>query len=273
MSSAHHPQTDGQTEVMNRVVEMVLRCTLHASQDTSHWERILSTVEFAINNSPAQSTGYTPFYLNYGFHPCTPADLIRDSDSTLIEGVNTFVERMRQNFSQAVKFLHRAQDRMRTQADQRRREQRFSRGDQVLLSTEHLSLKNAPIRKLKRRFIGPFFIVRQVGPVAYELDLPSTWRIHNVFHVSLLRPFRTSQWTTPTDGQPEEVEPEDDQPYEVERLLRWRWRGPSSRRHKEFLVLWTGWSIDDASWIPSSNFTYPEELQKMIQRDNPVQDQ
>ena len=57
MSSAHHPQTDGQTEVMNRVVEMVLRCTLHASQDTSHWERMLSTVEFAMNNSPAQSNG------------------------------------------------------------------------------------------------------------------------------------------------------------------------------------------------------------------------
>ena len=162
---------------------------------------------------------------------------------------------------------------MRTQADQRRREQRFSRGDQVLLSTEHLSLKNAPIRKLKRRFVGPFFVVRSVGSVAYELDLPSTWRIHNVFHVSLLRPFRTSQWATTTDGQPEDIEPEDDQPYDVERLLRWRWRGPSSRRHKEFLVLWTGWPLDDASWIPSSNFTYPEELKKMIQRDNPVEDQ
>ena len=61
---------------------------------------------------------------------------------------------------------------MKGQADQRRREQRFSSGDQVLLSTEHLNMKNAPIRKLKKRFVGPFFVVRQVGPVAYELDLP-----------------------------------------------------------------------------------------------------
>ena len=128
--------------------------------------------------------------MNYGFHPCTPTDLIRDSDSTLIEGVNQFVERMKKNFSMAVNFLHRAQDRMKTQADQKRREQRFSSGDQVLLSTEHLNLKNAPIHKLKKRFVGPFFIVRPVGQVAYELDLPKTWKIHNVFHARLLDSFR-----------------------------------------------------------------------------------
>ena len=273
MSSAYHPQTDGQTEAMNRVVEMVLRCTLHAGQEGSNWEKLLSTVEFVINNSPTQATGYTPFYLNYGFHPCTPADLIRDSDSTMIEGVNQFVDRMKRNFSTATKFLHRAQDRMKGQADQKRREQRFSSGDQVLLSTEHLNMKNAPIRKLKKRFVGPFFVVRQVGPVAYELDLPEQWKIHNIFHVSLLRPFRTSSWTSPTTaGQVEELEPEEDEPYEVEKLLRWRWTGPSSRRQKEFLVLWKDYSIDDASWTPTENFTYPEELKKMIDRDQPVED-
>ena len=189
MSSAYHPQTDGQTEAMNRVVEMVLRCTLHASQEGSSWERMLSTVEFVINNSPTAATGYMPFYLNYGFHPCTPVDLIRDHDSTMLEGVNQFVDRMRRNFSTVTKFLNRARDRMKTQADQKRREQRFSSGDQVLLSTEHLHMKQAPIRKLKKRFVGPFFMVRPVGPVAYELELPEQWKIHNVFHVSLLASF------------------------------------------------------------------------------------
>ncbi len=91
MSSAYHPQTDGQSEAMNRVVEMILRCTLTASRDQDSWESLLPTVEFVINNSPAQSTGYTPFYLNYGYHPCTPVHLIRDYDSTLIEGVNKFL--------------------------------------------------------------------------------------------------------------------------------------------------------------------------------------
>ena len=272
MSSAHHPQTDGQTEAANRVVEQVLRCTIHGSQEVTHWERYLPMVEFVINSSPTPSTGYTPFYLNYGFEPTTPLDLIKDVDQTNIEGVNVFVSRMKKIFKMAMQSVHQAQHRQKRQADQRRREQRFHSGEQVLLSTEHLQLKNAPVRKLKRRFVGPFSVVRQVGPVAYELKLPQGWRIHNVFHTSLLRPFRSSRWSTPQETEDAEIEPEDDEPYDVEKLLRWRWAGPSGKRHKEFLVLWTGWSIDDASWIPAGNFTYARELQKMIKRDKPEED-
>jgi len=80
MSSAHHPQTDGQTEAANRVVEQVLRCTLHASQDVTHWERYLPMVEFIMNSSASPSTGHTPFYLNYGFEPVMPMSLLRDVD-------------------------------------------------------------------------------------------------------------------------------------------------------------------------------------------------
>ena len=151
----------------------------------------------------------------------TPLDLIKDADQTLLEGVNVFVGRMKKIFRTAMHTVKQAQQRQRTQADQRRREQRFYSGDQVLLSTEHLQLKNAPVRKLKRRFVGPFSVVRPVGPVAYELKLPQGWKIHNVFHTSLLRPFRTSKWSTPQEEEDAEIEPVDDEPYDVEKLLRW----------------------------------------------------
>ena len=97
-----------------------------------------------------------------------------------------FVSRMQKTFQRAMQYVHLAQQRQKVQANQRRREQVFHQGDQVLLSTEHLSLKNAPIRKLRKRFIGPFFVLRRIGKVAYELDLPEAWRIHRVFHTSLL---------------------------------------------------------------------------------------
>ena len=134
-------------------------------------------------------------------------------------------------------------------------------------------MKNAPVRKLRKRFVGPFFVTKRIGPVAYELELPQTWKIHPIFHTSLLRPFQTSTWSTTQESAVDELELEDDRSYDVEKLLRWRWSGPSGRRRKkELLVLWAGYSIDDASWIPANNFDYPDELQKMIDRDNPVED-
>ena len=95
--------------------------------------------------------------------------------------------------------------------------------------------------------MGPFAVVRPVGPVVYELELPKGWKIHNVFHTSLLRLFKTSRWSSPQEVEDAEIEVEADEPYDVEKLLRWRWAGPSGGRHKEFLVLWTRWSLDDAS--------------------------
>ena len=71
----------------------------------------------------------------------------------------------------------------------------------------------------------------------------------------------------------DEMELEDDRSYKVEKLLQWRWSEPSGRqRKKEFLVLWAGYSIDNASWTLANNFDYPKELQKMIDRNNLVDD-
>ena len=89
-------------------------------------------------------------------------------------------------------MLQRAQERQKVQADRRRREQVFHMGEQVLLSTEPLQLKNVPVLKLRKKLVGLFFVTRRIGPVAYEFELPQTWRIHPVFHTSLLRPFQTS---------------------------------------------------------------------------------
>ena len=122
MSSTYHPQIDGQFEAMNWVVEMILRCIMHESKEMDHWETMLVIAEFVVNNSPVQSIGYTSFFLNYGYHPCTLVDVLRDSEESTIENVNQFTLRMQRAFSRAQFFLHKAQERQKVQADRRRRE-------------------------------------------------------------------------------------------------------------------------------------------------------
>ncbi len=67
LSSAFHPQTDGQTKRVNHVLEQYLRCTIAYQQDD--WAELLPLAEFSYNNSVHASTGFTPFFVNYGIHP------------------------------------------------------------------------------------------------------------------------------------------------------------------------------------------------------------
>lgn len=73
-STANQPQTDGQTERMNRLIADILRCFVNHKQD--NWAALLPICEYAINNSQQASTGNSPFFLNYGFNPKVPADFI-----------------------------------------------------------------------------------------------------------------------------------------------------------------------------------------------------
>ena len=110
------------------MVEQVLRCIIHDSQEATHWEQILPIAEFVINSSASPSMGYTPFYLNYGYEPTTLLTLIWDADMTHIEGVNVFVTRMKKTFRMAMNRVQDSQQRQKRQADQRQREQTFHSG-------------------------------------------------------------------------------------------------------------------------------------------------
>jgi hypothetical protein len=209
MSTSHHPQTDGQTERANRTVEDMLRANVSPLQ--SDWDEHLVAAEFAYNNSLQASTGYTPFYLNYGRHPHTPMSLAiqysapRATDTN--PAANDFVGRFHDHLSRAKDALHRAQERQRKYADQRRRHAEFSVGDQVLLSTQYLTLRvgEGSTPKLNPRYNGPFSITKVLSPVAYQLKLPTSMKCHNVFHISLLKPTNTE--TTLIDKDPQSPPP------------------------------------------------------------------
>ena len=100
-SSAYHPQTQGVVERMNAVVSQTLRCLIHDTRNVKRWEILLPTVEMEINSSPNQSTGFGPFFLNYGYEPVMPIQLLRGDESSKIESVASFIQRVTSDWNLA----------------------------------------------------------------------------------------------------------------------------------------------------------------------------
>ena len=273
-SSAYHPQTQGMVERMNSVVSQTLRCLIHSLENERDWQRILPTVENSINSLPNRSTGYSPFYLNYGFYPVAPVQLLDGHAVSKVESVTNFVDRIQQVWQKAKQNIQKAQTQQQRYYDTRHKPESFEEGSYVLLSTQNIRMKGTP-SKLKRRFAGPFKILQRIGNQAYKLDLPDSWHIHNVFHVSLLKRWIEQSYRTVDATAQPELDLDLDQPteYEVEKIIRKRRVMKRNGRfsHWEYLTMWTGFPIDYATWEPTSSFTDAAVLEDNLREDQPTE--
>ena len=219
--TAYHPQSQGQVERMNAIVSQTLRCLMSDVPDLTRWREFLPTVEMVINSLPNRSTGYSPFYLVYGYHPVLPVELLKGDESTNVESVGNFVERTQAVWRHAQEQMKKAVTTQKAYYDRKHRDVQFRVGDSVLLSTQNLRLKGIP-HKLQRKFCGPYKVLERIGAQAYRLQLPTTWRIHPVFHVSLLKHWRPSL-VQQVPGEVELADPDQPEYFDVEKILRWRW--------------------------------------------------
>lgn len=188
LSSAYHPQTDGQTERVNQCLETFLHCFVHACP--ARWLKWLSLAEFWYNSSFHSALGRSPFEALYGHSPNYFG--IPSPASTAVPALDDWLREREQMNSLISQHLLRAQHRMKTQADKNRSERVFSVGDQVFLKLQpyvQSSLAPRSNQKLAFKFFGPYEIVSRIGACAYELKLPDGCSIHPVFHVSQLKPF------------------------------------------------------------------------------------
>src|SRR6201999_1143597 len=139
---------------------------------------------------------------------------------------------------------------------------RFQKGDKVWLEARNLKLPYGTPKLLPRRY-GPFKISEIVSPVAYRLALPPRWNIHPVFHASLLTPAHETKMNGPLYSQPPPDIIDGEPEYEVERILDERFTG-RDKRH-EYLVLWKGYPLSDASWEPATGVHAPDLIKEFKQ--------
>jgi len=203
MSTAFHPQTDGQMEQLNQTIETYLQAFVGKEQDD--WVRLLPMAEFTYNNSTTTGNGMSPFYANYGFHP---AAMNPTSTEPLNPASQVYAHWMHAVHDEFRKGLEEAQRRMRRYTDPARKEPpAYQVGDMVMLNGRNIKTRH-PAKKLDHKNHGPFQIEKTASPLTVRLGLPRKWKIHNVFHVSLLEPYRTSEHRAPPD--PSKVLPEAD---------------------------------------------------------------
>jgi hypothetical protein len=246
LSTTFHPQTDGQSEVVNKVISMYLRCV--TSDRPRAWVDWLAWAEYCYNTSYHSALHTTPFEVVYGRPP--PAMLPFEPGTARTEAAGDLLCTRDDILAEARQRLLQAQQLAKKYYDAHHREAEFAEGDWVWLCLLHRttqSLDPPAKRKLGPRYARPFCVLERVGTLAYRLELPPGARIHDVFHVGLLKAYRGDPPAAPpalpptADGRllpgPEKVV-----------------KAQQRRGVWHVLVQWTGLSMEDATWEQLDEF-------------------
>lgn len=243
-STAFHPQTDGQTERLNQVLEDYLRCFVDGEQ--SNWARLLKMAQFACNNAVNASTNETPFRMLLGYNPDfqvrAPEEALKKEAPSAEERV-IHLQNIREEASRKLRI---AQETQQKSYNKNHKPKDFEVGTLVSLSTKNIRFK-AKEKKLSPRRIGPFRILAKIGAQAYRIALPEKYsRLHNVFSVSLLEPWNSRN---KDDSRMPMPELEDEEEWEVEEIRDER----TFDGTLHYYVKWTGWPSEYNQWEPADH--------------------
>jgi hypothetical protein len=248
LSTAFHPESDGQTDRINAILEQYLRAYCNYQQN--NWKQLLPMAEFCYNNSQSETTKVSPFFANFGYHPRFTPPLSKVNEglpevSEYVGTLNKLHETLRAEINYA-QTLHAEQANRNRHPDPV-----LWAGDRVWLKRKNVKTTR-PSSKLDYKLLGPYTIIKRVGSPAYKLDLPPNVKIHPVFHISLLEPAQPTTKAIPRHIQPSPLPIilDDEERWEVEEVV-------DSRRHRgkvQYRVKWTGFYDPDTTWYPAENF-------------------
>uniref|UniRef100_A0A1U7WNB5 Uncharacterized protein LOC104228082 n=1 Tax=Nicotiana sylvestris TaxID=4096 RepID=A0A1U7WNB5_NICSY len=187
-STSCHPQTDGQTEVVNRTLGNMLRAVLKGK--LTSWEDHLPMIEFAYNRTIHSSTGMSPFEVVYGFNPFTPLDLLplQTNDIANLDG-RTKAEMMKKIHEQTRLAIEKKNEQTALRKNKGRKQVIFKPGDLVWVHFRKERFPSKRKSKLHPRGDGPFQVLERIGDNAYKLDLPGEFQVSATFNVADLSLF------------------------------------------------------------------------------------
>ncbi|WJX13331.1 hypothetical protein P8452_03730 [Trifolium repens] len=258
MSSAYHPQTEGQSERTIQSLEDLLRaCVL---EDGGSWDRYLPLIEFTYNNSYHANIGMAPFEALYGRRCRTPLCWYENGESVVLGP--ELVQQTTEKVKMIQEKMKATQSRQKSYHDKKRKDVELQEGDHVFLRVNSTTGVGRALKykKLTSKFIGPYQILKRVGNVAYKIALPpSLSNLHDVFHVSQLRKYVSDPSHVIVS---DDVQVRDNLTIEA-RPLRIEGREVKKLRNKEITsvkVIWGGPAGENATWELESKMrsSYPE---------------
>jgi hypothetical protein len=273
LSTAFHPQTDGQSENTNKGMEQYLRAYVNYVQDD--WVNWLPMAEFAANNSGSDALGgVTPFFATLGrnprMHVLPAAQALAVGPARALQlSADEFAHQMEELHQHCREQLQFTQGRYDEAVTRRRPAVRHAVGDQVWLDTRNI-LTRRPCKKLDHKNSGPFTILTVIAPDVYRLDLPTSMEIHPVFHANLLRPAASQPFPNQQDTEPApQIDDQGRLGYEVEEVVGSRWTGTRHRDIK-YTVRWVGGAITSEKYSAMGNSA--EDLIADFHHFNPAAD-
>jgi len=257
MSTAYHPQSDGQAEKANATLETFLKVYIVQLKSPEQWSRLLPLTEFTYNAAKHKAIGISLFEADIGYIPRLPLDLLAPGPRTLISRPGTeYAERLVKILRMLRERMEETQVKMVSEANEHRQPHPFRVGDSVFLDTHLLpvsyanvnsaAIDNVNSRKFQHPYAGPFTILKSAGENAFVLNIPAHWRLYTVFKVVRLKLSKVDK--THELLPPPPLRSTATIEYEVESIYEDR---GTTVRDLEYLVKWVGYA--DPTWEPLAN--------------------